>query len=405
MLFRSFSRWETVLLVSLAAINFTHIVDFVMMMPLGPQLMRVFAINPHEFGMLVSSYTFAAGISGIAGATFMDRFDRKKSLLFLYGGFCVGTIACGLADSYETLRLARILTGMFGGLISSMVFSIVGDSIPIERRGAAMGILMTAFSVASIFGIPAALSLANTYNWKTPFLVLGGLSVILWGIIVAVVPPVRSHLHKGVTPTGIRSLFKVIDSHQQVLAIALMILLVFGQFSIIPFLSPSLVANAGLLESQLPLFYFIGGLGSIVASPIIGRFVDRFGPRRILTIMGTLSIIPFWLVTNLGQQPLWAIMTIGTTFFIVMSGRMVPAITLVTGTVPPQKRGSFMAVSSSLQQFTSAGASFIAGLVVIKNADGHLLHYPTVGYIGVVMTILAVLFVNARPFRNASSTR
>lgn len=400
MIFRSFTPREKGLLIALAAIHFTHIVDFVLMMPLGPQLMRAFDVDPHQFGMLVSSYSFAAGISGILGSFLMDRFDRKKSLLFLYGGFCLGTLACGLADTYLSLKIARIITGLFGGLMSSLIFVFVGDSIPVERRGAAMGIVMTAFAVASIFGIPASLFLAQKWGWHVPFVVLGLLSTVLWGISFRAVPSVAGHLQKELPPLKIKNVLQVIENRQQLMAITMMILLILGQFSIIPFISPSLVANAGLREDQLPQFYLIGGLVSIVASPTVGRLVDRFGARRILTIMGLLSILPFWIVTNLGPQPTWVIMTVGVAFFVVMSGRMVPAVTLMTGTVPPQKRGSFMSISAGIQQFASASASYLAGIIVTKSPDGRLLNYPRVGMMGVILTLVVVAFVNSSPFRS-----
>lgn len=390
----TFSREEKFLMVILGAINFSHIVDFMVMMPLGPQLMRIFSINPHEFGLLVSSYTFLAAISSFLSSLFIDRYDRKSALLFFYLGFSLATIACALSKNYSFLLFSRALCGAFGGVLSSLVFSILGDSINQERRATAMGLVMISFSVASVFGIPFSLTLANNYDWHSPFMFLGVVSAFISVLIAIKFPSMKNHL-KG--PGGTHDPFATIKHTltipSQLFALAFIFTVVFGQFSMIPFMSPSFVANGGLPEKQLPLIYLLGGVISMFGSPFFGRLADRFGKALVYRISALVSIVPIFLITNLSQSPLWIILAISTSFFFVMGGRMVPASAIMTTAATPRYRASFMSMSSSIQQLGSSLASYIAGLIVIKNAEGHLDNYPTVGYITIALTLVSIYLV------------
>lgn len=388
-----FSRQEKLLLMSLALVQFCHIVDFMIMPPLGPTIMRIFEINPHQFGILVSSYTFAAGVSGLAASLFIDRFDRKRSLLFFFFGFCIGTLACGLSETYQGLLLSRTLTGLFGGVLGSLVLSIVGDAISPERRGSAMGIIMMSFSMASVFGVPLSLYLSQKMNWHAPFVVLGGTSLLLTALINFGVPSMKKHLSIQSHTSPLQTIAGILTTPDQVLAIVFVMLLILGQFAIIPFYSPSLVANGGLTEAQLPLIYTVGGLISIVSAPLIGRMSDRFGKKQVFTIGAAFSLIPFFLATNLGIAPLWYILLITVLFFLTMGGRMIPAQAMITGVVPPEHRGAFMSLSSSAIQFSSALASYIAGLVIVKSADGRLMNYDFVGYAALILTLISLVLV------------
>lgn len=385
-----FTRKEKLLLISLAVIQFSHIVDFMLMMPLGPQLMRIFEISPHQFGLLVSAYTFAAGATGLLSAFFIDRFDRKKSLLFFYFGFAIGTLLCAFADNYSTLLMMRTFTGAFGGVLGSLIMAIVSDAINSERRATAMGVVMASFSLASIFGVPFSLFLANHFSWHAPFLFLGGLSTLLLALIYLAVPAMRGHLEHGERQSHTQVITHILTNKSQMISLSFMILLVFGQFSIIPFLSPSLVANAGMPESQLPLIYLVGGICSIISSPLIGRAADKYGKHKVFALSALISILPILAITNLSVTPVAYILLLVAVFFMAMGGRMIPAMAMVTATVTPQRRGSFMSIVASIQQFSSAIASYFAGRIVERSIDGQLIHYSTVGYVAAGFSLLAI---------------
>lgn len=385
-----FNRQEKILLAILASIQFSSIVDFMIMMPLGPQLMRMFQITPHQFGLLVSSYTFFAGVSGFAASFFMDKFDRKKSLLFFFIGFGIGTVACGLSPSYETLLAARGLTGLFGGVLSSLVMAIVSDAISYDRRGSAMGVVMTSFSLASVLGVPLSLYMANLWGWHSPFIGLGGVALVLCGVIWRAVPPIRSHLTEQTKEPLHRTITRILQNSNQMKALLFMATVIFGHFAIIPFMSPSLVANVGLSEQELPLMYMSGGLFTIFTSPYIGRLADRFGKHNVFFWGALLTIVPYYVLTHLGPTPLWLVLCYTTFFFVVSGGRMIPASAMVSGTSQAQSRGSFMSIVSCVQQLASALASYIAGILVTKSPQGQLVHYELVGYISIGATFVAL---------------
>lgn len=363
-------------------------------MPLGPQLMRTFELSAHQFGLLVSCYTFAAGTMGLGSAFFIDKFDRKKALIFFYFGFAIGTIACGFSKDYDTLLFARTMTGAFGGILSALTLSIVADAIGPDRRATATGILMTSFSLASILGVPLSILVAQHFDWHAPFTSLGFLSLIVGALFFLWVPPMNAHLAyrvEGANPFD--PYLRVLKNSNQIIALIFMFLLVMGQFTVIPFLSPAMVANAGLPEANLPLIYLIGGLCSIISGPQVGKLADHLGKKKVFYWGAGISIIPLIILTNLGPTPIPLILTFVAIFFVLMGARMIPATALVTSTVLPQHRGSFMSLVSSTQQFSSAIASYIAGMIIIKSEDGRLLNYPWVGIIAVVSSLLAIWLI------------
>lgn len=385
---------ERILLLTLAAINFTNILDFMIMMPLGPQLMRLFNITPQQFGALVSSYTISAGISGFFTAFIVDKFDRKKFLQFLYVGFLIGTLACGFANNYHLLMIARIFTGVFGGVLGAVLLAIVGDVIPFERRGQAMGMIMAGFSVASVLGVPFGLFIADKLGWQLPFIFLAVLAVPLSYFIWRFVPNVNAHLNNG-NKTDIKQVIKNLTSDaNQRKSVTLMIALMFGHFSIIPFLSPYMVANVGFEESQLAYIYLVGGAFNIFTGPMIGKLADKYGKLKIFTIFVLLCALPVFAITNMPHTSLW-IALIATTFFFVLSGgRFIPAQAMVSETVQPQMRGSFMSILSSMQQLSAGLASYIAGLIIVKDeVTGQMWNYNIVGYISIAMTMLTLFLV------------
>jgi DHA1 family inner membrane transport protein len=392
-------RW---LLGILAAIQFTHIVDFMIMMPLGPQLMRLFSIQPQQFSLLVSAYTFSAGASGFLSAFFIDRFDRKSALRFLYIGFLVGTLACAMASTYPLLLAARVLTGMFGGILGALLLSIVGDAIPAERRGSAMGVVMAAFALASVFGVPLGLFLANLFSWHAPFLFLVGVGIFIAAGIQWAMPSMRGHMTSGPRPHPMSVLTRMATDRNQQLALLMVVLIMFGGFSVIPFISPYMVANVGFSEQQLTYIYLIGGGFTIFTSPLVGKLADKLGKAQVFSVFLVLSLIPIFLITHMPALPIPVALIVTSLFFITLNGRMIPSMALITSAVEPAHRGSFMSLQSSVQQLASGSAALVAGLIVSKGPDGQLLNYPLVGYLAMASSLLTLLVVKRLQTRDGS---
>lgn len=383
---------EKLLLFTLAAINFTHIVDFMIMMPLGPQLMRLFAISPQQFSALVSTYTFSAGIASFIGAFVLDRFDRKKTLMIAYVGFVLGTFACALAPNYHLLLSARIITGAFGGILSALILSIIGDVVPEFRRATAIGIVMGAFSVASILGVPFGLFIANKFSWHAPFIFLGALSIAILGFVIWTVPRLRSHMSEDqIHPSPVKVISSLARNGNQLSALGFSMMLVLGHFTIVPFLSPYMVSNVGFSESDLTYIYLLGGAVTIFTSPMIGKLADKIGKARVFTMFALLTLVPLFTLTNLPRTAVPVALLVTTVFFITSGGRWVPATTMITSTVTPQSRGSFMSLNSSVQQLTAGVAASIAGIIVTKNTAGELVNYQYVGYFAIVISLLGII--------------
>lgn len=383
---------ERLLLLILAIVQFSHIIDFMMIMPLGSQLMRVFDISPQQFSFIVTSYALAAAAVSIVSAMFIDRFDRKQVLFWSYIGFTIGTWACAFSTSYYMLLAARSLTGVFGGLLSGIVLSIVGDVIPIERRGAAMGLIMTAFAVASVLGVPAGLFLASIYDWSMPFMIVAGIGTLFIFVIHYGMPPIRKHLEDGVPPVqSFRVIINIFKNANQRKALWFSLIMMLGHFTIIPFIAPYMTANIGFSELEISYIYLIGGLCTMVALPIFGRLSDKHGHQKVFMIMCTLTLIPIFMITNLSDVGIPIALVVTSSFFITASGRSVPATTMITAVVTAKNRGSFMSVRNSVNEFSLGLSSFIAGAIIVENpTTGHLENYNLVGYLAMILSLYAV---------------
>lgn len=378
-------------MIVLAGINFTHIMDFMIMMPLGPQFKRIFDIGPEMWSSVISSYTFAAAISGIAAIFFLDFFDRRKALLFLYAGFIISTCLVGFAQSIEMLLAARSLTGLFGGIIGALVLAIVGDVVPNKRRGSAMGIVMTGFSAAASLGVPLGLFLGTKFGWQFAFFMIAGFATILFGFAYRLVPSVNEHMKERGTRlrSAVNGLKVVVKDKNQLLAFAFTLLIVFGQFSIIPFISPYMVANVGFKEIELTYIYLIGGSLTVFSSPLFGKIADRKGRLNTFTVLMLLSLIPIYVITNMEPSPIWYVLIFSSMFFVFAAGRMVPASAMVIGTAHPNHRGTFMSLRSSLLSFGQGIAAFCAGLIIFEYPDGSFGNFHIVGYIGMATSIIS----------------
>lgn len=384
---------ETMFITILTLIQFSHILDFVIMMPLGPQLMRIMHITPQQFSFMVSAYTFSASIFGFLSALFIDKFDRKKSLQFIYAGFIGGTLFCAMAPNFYALVIGRIIAGAFGGIIGGLIFSIIGDTIPFERRGVATGKIMSAFSIASVIGVPVGLALANIFSWHAPFLMLVSLSTIVLFLSTLYIPSMSLHINTGPKENDLKEVFRLFKNSNHNWAFLLMVILMFGSFSVIPFISPVMIFNVGLTEAQLPYIYLIGGSFTFFTARIVGRLSDLYGKTKMFMILALISIIPLLCLTNIPHTSFAVAMFITTCFMIFTSGRAIPAMALITASSSTKVRGRFMSLNSSLQQLSSGIASFCAGLIVQTGPNREILHYNIVGYIGVAAIILSLFVI------------
>lgn len=386
---------ERIILTLLAALNFTHILDFMIMMPLGAYLMPYFQISPLQFSLLVSAYTISAGISGFAAAFFVDNFDRKKILISAYALFLIGTIACGIAPNYYALFAARVFAGIFGGLIGAQVTSIIADTFSYEVRGRAMGAAMSAFSLASTLGMPFALYLANIISWHAPFLLVGILGILMLPLLFRYLPSMTSHIQTIDNQSGRKMavLMEIINHPVQYKALVFTFLMMGGHFLIIPFINPFMQYNLGYSKEFTPLIYFVGGVASFISAHLLGRLADKYGKLSIYTVcvLGALPMV--YILTHLQTQPNpIAILTLFALWFTVSTGRGVAGSAMVSNVVSPEHRGSFQSFNSSFQQLGTGIASFVTGLIVTKDETTlKLLHYDWAGYLSIVVLFLSLL--------------
>jgi predicted MFS family arabinose efflux permease len=385
------------MLLILAAAMFTHIMDFMIMMPLGPQLIRIFSISPQQFSLLVASYSVSAGITGFVSAFLIDRYDRKKSLLLVYTGFSIGTLACAFAPGYVVLLVTRSMAGAFGGVLGALILAMVSDAIPLERRAKSIGIVMVSFSVASVFGVPFGLFIASKSSWHAPFLFLGILAFLIDVMIIFFIPGFTSHLTNGHKKKNPLEVLQVIFGNRNTLfGLSFSAVLMLGHFTIIPFLAPFMVGNVGFSESELAYIYLIGGGLTMFFSPWVGKMADKHGRLTIFTIFGSLVILPILMITNLPPVPLWAALIVTGIFFVFSNGRMVPSTTMETSIIRPEHRGSYMSIRSAVQQLTSGLAAFIAGLIILEKPSTFgtdakaLVNYEYVGLIAVAFSLISL---------------
>ncbi|QWE25752.1 MFS transporter [Polynucleobacter sp. AP-Elch-400A-B2] len=374
---------EYFFLFSLAGIQFTHILDFMIMMPLGPEFIRELNINTHEFGLLLSSYTFAAALAGVFATYFVDRFERRVLLLSLYACFIIATLVCGLAPDYHSLFIARAFAGAFGGILGSLVQTIVADSIPFERRGKALGTVMSAFSVSTVAGVPLSLLLANHIpylGWRAPFFFIALISSLILYLAYRNIPRIIGHLDQAHEGSRLSQIWNVFSAHQHLRVFFFMALIMLTGFSVIPYIALYLTSNVGIDNGYIPLIYLCGGIATLMSSRVIGQMADRYGKVKIFKILAIASLIPLLVTTNLMPVPLWVALINSTAFFILISGRMIPAMAIASQMVEAKIRGTFMSLVGSVQMLASGLASVLAGMVVTIGADGKMEHYNLVGY-------------------------
>ena len=386
-------RREFWLLLTISGIQFTHILDFMIMMPLGPQLTRLFGISDAQFGLLVSAYTLAAGVSGLVATTYVDRFDRKRLLLVLYGLFAVATLACGLAPGYGFLMAARVAAGLFGGVLGALAQTIVADVVPFERRGRAMGMVMSSFSVATVAGVPAGLLLASRWGWQMPFISIALLSGVLAVAAAWTMPPLRDHLGGLGRPSVWQGIAQVLKDRNHLNALAFSALMMFTGFTIIPYFTIYLEANVGLVSQQIPYVYLCGGIATLFTARLIGRLADRLGKARVFRWLAVGVIVPMLLMSSMRPMHIGWVLMVSTLLFVFLSGRMIPGMALLTGAANPALRGTFMAFNSAVQSAAMGTASIVGGLVIGRDAAGQMTLYWAAALMGVVASLLSLWFL------------
>ncbi len=384
---------ERYLLLTLSGMQFSHILDFMIMMPLGPILMREFAISTHEFGFLVASYSFSAALAGLFAATFVDRFERKRLLLIVFALFGLATLACGLSPSYATLLIARGLAGAFGGIMGAMVQTLVGDLIPFERRATASGVISASFSLATVAGVPLSLWLADQFEWRAPFILIACTTVLFIIVAMRHLPEVRHHISEDKRAHPFSAMFAVLKDANHLRALLFTMLILFSGFTVIPYITVYAVANVGISQHDVFYIYLIGGAATLITSRLIGRWADARGKVKIYRIMAFSAMMPLFAVTQIGTAPLWAWLICTTAFFVLVSGRMIPAMAIITSAAQPKLRGTFMSLNAAMQQLASGLAATLAGFITTQNAAGQIIGYDRVGYVAITANILAIAFV------------
>lgn len=377
----------------LAACQFVHVMDFMVMMPLNPFLRESMQIDIKAFNYLISAYAFSAGAFALIAAPFIEKFDRKYALLLLLSGFILGTFGCAFAKDYSQLIIARIVSGAFGGMTGTMVISMVGDLVPIHKRAFAMSMIMVAFSLSSIVGMPVGIYLADNFTWSAPFLAIAILSIIVLLACFIFLPNVNDHLNGPTNKQNIFDVFKrsLFDANQRN-ALILMFLVIIGQFTVIPTISAYMVTNVGLEKTDLTYIYMIGGIATTITMPLIGKWADRSSRSNIFTLMILLSLVPIFILTRLGEGSVQEALLVTVPFFIFISGRMVPANTIIASAVAQNQRAGFMSINTAVREFAAAISTQIAAFVIIDSGSS-IENYEIIGYIAIFSSLIALFFV------------
>jgi predicted MFS family arabinose efflux permease len=399
-----FSKYQIFIIGLLAVLQFTVVLDFMVLSPLGAQLIRMLHLTTSQFGLAVSGYAFSAGLSGLLTAGFADKFDRKKLLLFFYTGFIFGTFLCGIAPDYYFLLAARIITGLFGGVISSISYAIISDLFELKVRGRVMGFVQMAFATSQVMGIPVGLYFANRVGWHAPFLLITGVSIIEFAAIVIYMKPIDEHLKIISDLNAFQHLFKTIVHPTYYSTFVFSTLLVTGGYMIMPFGSAFSVNNLGVPMAQLPILYFVTGIFSIAAGPFLGKLSDVIGKIRVFTLGSILAMVIILYYTNLGLTPFLVVVALNTVLMVGVLSRMISSSALITAIPAANERGAFMSVNSSVQQLSGGIASVIAGLIIVQTDTGKLIHYDTIGYIvatSMIVTIIMLRSINKYVLKNS----
>ena len=390
-----FTGHQRTVIFILAMTQFTVVLDFMVMSPLGDFMMKSLSLKPSAFGIAVSAYAFSAGLSGLLTAGFADRFDRKKLLLFFYIGFILGTIFCGISATYYQLVAARILTGLFGGVIGSISLAIIADLFTLEQRGRVMGFVQMGFGASQVLGVPIGLYLANLWDWEAPFLLVAAISIVIAILISLKLQPVREHLNIQRDKSAFTHLWHTLVKSNYRIGFTATSLMSIGGFMMFPFGSAFAINNLKITAEQLPVLFFVSGISSLVIMPLIGRMSDRFNKLKIFAIASVWMMIMCVVYTNLSATPFWLVIVINILMMMGIMSRMIPSTALVSAVPKKEDRGAFMSINSSLQQIAGGIAAAVAGMIVVQqHKSAPLEHYNTVGYVIVVISLLSIYLLH-----------
>lgn len=389
----SFTRYQTFVIALIAFLQFTVVLDFMIISPLGVMVLSDLKISTAQFGLVVSVYAFSAGGAGILAAGFADRFDRKRMLLFFYAGFVVGTVLCGISPSYAFLLGARIVTGLFGGVIGSIGLAIIADLFPLEARGRVMGFVMTAFGASQVLGIPIGLLIANKGDWRLPFLAIAAVSIVVGAAIILYMRPIRAHLVGGAEKSPLRHLQATVVRPRYIMGFLATMLLATGGFMLMPFGSTFTVNNLGIPLSDLPIVYVATGTTFLVAGPLLGRLSDAMGKYALFCAGSGVTILVVLYYTELGPTALPIVILLNMVLFVGINARIIPAQALLTAVPALKDRGAFMSINSAFQQLAGGVASLLAGTIVAQRPDGTLSGYPELGFVVCAATVVAVILM------------
>ena len=386
----AFTSYQKFIIAVLAFLQFTIVLDFMILSPLGALLLQALKLPTSRFGLVVSVYAFSAGGSGLLAAGFADRFDRKKLLLFFYSGFVVGTALCAVATGYEFLLIARMITGFFGGVIGSISFAIIADLFPPQSRGRVMGTVQTAFSASQVLGIPLGLWLAGRWGWHAPFYLIAAVSAVVGVVIAVLMRPIDGHLKLQRSESPFRHLFATVSRPSYVEAFLCTMLLVTGGFMLMPFGSTYIVNNMGIPFGNIHTIYLVTGGFTFVSGPLVGRLSDSIGKYAVFAAASVLTVVMVITFTSLGLSPLWLVITVNLLLMLGVTSRMISASALTSIVPDAADRGSFMAVNASMQQIAGGVAAACAGFIVVQLEGGALRGYDLLGYVVVVSIVISV---------------
>ena len=386
----AFSTYQIFIIIVLATLQFTVVLDFMVLSPLGAILLTELNIKPAQFGWVVSAYAFSAGASGLLTAGFADKYDRKKILLFFYSGFIIATFLCAIAANYEFLLGARIITGIFGGVISSVSFAIITDLFQLEIRGKVMGFVQMSFAASQVLGLPIGLELANRFGWHSPFWMIAVVSIFSWVIIAIYMKPITAHLKTSYEHNAIQHLMRTLTKKLYLRAFLTTVFLATGGFMLMPFGSAFSINNLKISIDDLPVLYFVTGISSIVFGPMLGMLSDKVGKYRLFAIGTVITMLMVIIYTNLGVTPFWTVVALNVVLFAGITSRMISGSALMTAVPEQHDRGAFMSINSSIQQISGGIAAAVAGLIVVQENNGHMDHYDALGYVVVGSMLITV---------------
>jgi predicted MFS family arabinose efflux permease len=356
--------------------------------------MKSMSLSPRQFGFAVSSYAFSAGLAGLLTAGFADSFDRKKLLLFFYIGFILGTLFCGLTTTYPMLIAARIVTGLFGGVIGSISMAIIADLFPLQERGRVMGFMQMGFGASQVLGIPISLYLANSWGWQSPFLMIVGLATITWVVIGIKLQPITEHLKIKNDRNALSHLWHTFAKRRYRVGFLSTAFLSIGGFMMMPWGSAFSINNLHITQQQLPILFMIAGISTLIIMPIVGKFSDKIDKFKLFALASIWMMLVVLIYTNLTPVPFWVVLLMNIAMMIGIMSRMIPSMALTSALPEMQDRGAFMSINSSLQQIAGGAAAVIGGMVVVqKTKTSPLEHYNTLGVVITGTSVVSIFLV------------